>query len=225
MNMSDVQDCLASPSESEDCELAAAAILSLMAEETFTLTVTGSSDDTIIYYIAGYVAKRASRNMSCQSCLDEVCASSTSPQVRVEENEEAAGKDLSQRFLTQVSRGGLMHPSENVFLFCIMTEKVRENIFGDTESKKLFLSCAMQKDVFMSILSNVFSSIGTFPHICKDGHPLQKFWKMAGAAYVNCFIKNLTSETNDFLHAGRKRLEKGDPGARKIRKLQSCSSK
>ncbi len=121
----------------------------------------------------------------------------------IEENKETAGKDdLSQRFLTQVSREGLMHPSENVFLLCIMAEKVRESIFS--ESKKLFLSYCMQKDVFTSILS-VFNSIGTFPHICKNGYPLQVFWKMAGAAYVNCFMKNFTSETNDFLYTGRKR--------------------
>ena len=82
----------------------------------------------------------------------------------------------------------------------------------------------MQRDVFVSILSKVFESVKTFPGSCKEGHSLQKLWKMAAVA-VNCFMKNFTSETNDALHANRKRLDHGDPGLRKVRKLQSCSSK
>ncbi len=140
MTMGDIKDCLALHDDplKEDCELAASAILSLLEEESFDLNITGSSDNSVIYYIAGYVARRAMKNISCQACMDEVCTSTTQPKVNMEECSQAEDKELAQSFLSQVDGpwGSSSPVRASLSLLCI----------GRKGSNEHFYRLGVQKD-------------------------------------------------------------------------------
>lgn len=76
----------------------------------------GEGDEAVIYYVGGYIARGLLKKISCLSCQHMVSQSKESPQVDFVTDFPENSKN---RLLEQLNRGGLITPSDLVYISCL----------------------------------------------------------------------------------------------------------
>ena len=107
--------------------------------------------------------------------------------------------------------------------------QLRDEIFdgGDIQETFLAVKSVSQQAMFVALLSrkikNTPECSSLFSQQCESGHKFTSFIPTIAAKFFNCMSKTFVRKINDEIHVAKKRdvTEKGDPAARKIRKLQS----
>ena len=153
---------------------------------------------------------------------------------RTEEDFTRAKED----FLKSIDRGGLVTPSELVFLISFHANQLHDEVFTGGEIQKRFLATESQQSSFVELfrrkMENSPSAENIFNQKCNKGHCFLSFVPTITAQFFNCVAKNFAGRLNDEINrTSRKRaptegegfgkdIEKEkDPSARKIKKLQS----
>jgi hypothetical protein len=200
------------------------ALLTLMEDVTVEAMMSEDRDDAIVYFVAGYIARGLVKKQKCQLCIELICESTAIPPVRF--CDDANGTVERSAFLDQINRGGLVKPSDLLFIFCLQAHELQKILFGDEELKNTFIASECPRAVFTGLLiEKLESSFNTQQLLetkCSLGHDFTNVFRRAAQTYCNCMLKNFVSEINDKLHEARKRSAKSEPSAdRKISKLQS----
>ncbi|XP_022167049.1 uncharacterized protein LOC111031433 [Myzus persicae] len=82
--------------------------------------------ECVVYYVAGYLAKRVSKKTSCNACLSGI------------KNIDNHSNTQAAKLLNLKSRGYLTHPDSNFFMLlkliekCFVKHKDSQNVFDDT---------------------------------------------------------------------------------------------
>lgn len=205
-------------------------LLSLIEDKALDFESTEDGEEAIVYYVAGYVARSLLKVAKCQGCVRLISESDDVPPVLfMEESDE--GVHARERFLEQVTRGGLIKPSDLLYIFCLHAHQLHKVLFSDDTIKNKFISSHLPRAVFSEVLKQKLGSEDDTRSLvqvkCSMGHDMSPFLEKAGNTFCNCMLKNYVSEVNDQLHEGRKRKPNSDSGSaqtssssRKISKLQ-----
>ena len=197
-------------------------LLNLLEDSPLEIDMEADGDEAIIYYVAGYVSRKLLVGVSCQSCVQQLCESRDMPKVLF--TDESGGNPSSRTaFLEQINRGGLVKPSDLMFVFCLYAHALYKLMFDFEEAKEAYLKAKCPRKVFVSLLMEKLNCcFGTSQLLntqCSLAHSFKKHFEKAAVTFCNCMLKNYVSEINDKLHEARKRSAKPTASARKIAKL------
>jgi hypothetical protein len=224
-NLASMNNNSSGPSVQRDVDL----LLTLLEEEPLEIEMSEDIEDAIIYFVSGYIARGILKTTKWQLCSQLVCESRDMPPVLFcdDANSEPGRKSA---FLDQINRGGLVKPSDLVFIYyCIHAHELHHLLFATKDCKDAFLSSHLPRDVFAALLRQKMEGSHSTRQLletkCAAGHDLEKAFTRIATTFCNCMLKNYVSELNDKLHEARKRAPKAQdsktPDNRKIAKLQN----
>ena len=197
----------------------------------FKLTDDGdlsAADKSLIYYIAGYIAKACISD--CESCNDVVSPGKVSLDVNIEsttgENEDESCLQAKEAFIEAVSRGGLTRPSDYLYISAVHAAALYTHVFKDEQLRTALLATVNPRTTFIecyikSIGNDEFSA-PLLQIKCTEGHCHNKHIRRTAFTVFNISSKNYASNLNDDLRNTNaiKRAEKRSQAARKIKKLK-----
>ena len=100
-----------------------------------------------VFFVAGYISRSILKNTKCQHCPELLAKSKSAPQIEVAEDSTAA-----EDFLRSINRGGLVTPSDLVFLVCIHALQLRDELFDSGKIQEQFLATLNPQSVFVGLL-------------------------------------------------------------------------
>jgi hypothetical protein len=185
-------------------------------------------EEGVVYYIAGYISRSIMKRTKCEDCFELLIKSLEPPEIDFG-TEDAAARSGKEDFLNSIDRGGLVTPSELVYIVCVHAIQLKEELFDSGELQKRFLSSANPRAIFASILNEKITSYAECEELlnqkCNASHKFLTFVPVIASKLFNCLSKNFISKLNDEVHAARKRgggdASKSTAAKRKIAKLQS----
>ena len=130
--------------------------------------------------------------------------------------------------MESINRGGLVKPSDLVFITCLHASYLYQYI-RDEKLYKEFLNSVNPRSLFIEMfivkIEEVEETNSILTVSCRIGHVFIPYVRKIATTMFNMYAKNLTAEFNDEIHKGRKRnvegKEKRDNSYMKSRKLQS----
>jgi hypothetical protein len=226
-SLSDMDGTGSDPSVQADVD----SLLTLLEEEALEIEMSEDREDAIVFFVSGYVAKGLLRKTNCQLCVQLICESKEMPPVLFCEDEGLDGAAVAEKksaFLDQVNRGGLVKPSDLVFIYCLHAHELHRLLFATEQTKKVFTSARLPRAVFVTLLRQKLEANCNTSQLleikCSAGHDFSKVFSQIATTFCNCMMKNFVSEVNDKLHEARKRAPKSQemtPANRKIAKLNN----
>ena len=118
--------------------------------------------------------------------------------------------DTRQEFLAQISRGGLLKPSDVVYITCMHAFVLYNTIKMNSESFSLLLTSPNPRSVFTTYFSNLIEESNCVTSImttaCRGGHKFQIYVRKLTDILFNLMAKNYVSELNSSIHANKKGL-------------------
>jgi hypothetical protein len=231
LNMSEIKDLFEDSEDNQKADIFRNRdeVLELLSDKNINIEQVEDSESAIVYYVAGYIARSILRRLKCQLCADLICESKEAPEIMFAEDESSVeAKQLFASFLEQVNRGGLVKPSDLMFLFCLHAHEFLKMVLASASTKKTFLSVVSHRAVFAAALLKKMDTDqctkSMIENRCSLGHELSDVFSKVANSFCNCMLKNFVSEINDTLHESRKRgsgSAKTSQEEKKIAKLQS----
>ena len=195
------------------------------------------NDKSVIHYYAGYIARSIlqKKNIKCADCLQMVSNGKTlAPTIITDENDSDPDRDLlesSEQFTNLVSRGGLLHPSDILYLVCVHAWALWRDVRDDSTTMNSLMKTTNQRRVFVAAFMNKLEESERTQSIlhasCNKGHKFTGTIEKTCAAIFNGMAANMTKVQNSKVHAGKKRdatSTKPSAAKRKILKLSSGNS-
>ena len=194
----------------------------------FDFTELTRSDIPITYYVAGYLARKLVKKTKCKSCQELLSETNEPLEVEVEESlVQTDGLAAGKAFLDAINRGGLVKPTELLFIACTHASDLYDYIRGDKKLLSELISCKKSQslfiEVFMYKLERTSETRAIIETTCKHKHKFEEYIRQAAATMFNCFAKYLTSEINSELHESRKGTGTDMPEKVKIRGVRPKS--
>jgi len=224
--MSEVAEVLEEAHESAKLQVRedAAVLLSLLDADHLCNDAHFNKEEGVVYYIAKSLLKKT----KCGSCSTVLVKSLDTPNFDIDESDcDVEEKMKKETFLNIVDRGGLVTPSDLVYLICLHGLQLKAEIFDGGKLQEKFLACGYPRAVFVKIFERKIyntDSEGLFSQMCDEGHNFMDFIPIIVAKFFNCVSKNFIATVNDQIHAARKRrpqMLNNNSNARKLSKLQS----
>ena len=108
------------------------------------------SEKTVIYYIAGYIAKRLAKE-KCTDCNEMFSPGKVQLSISVEsdETDPSAAHDAKLEFVEQISRGGLTKPSDFIYISCVHASALNRFIFKNENLRKSLLATKNPRNTFI----------------------------------------------------------------------------
>ena len=137
--------------------------------------------------------------------------------------------DDSEKFLNLINRGGLIKPSDIIFSLSISSWILYKRIMDNNDSKSYFLSCKVQRPVFIKCLMIYIMENPLYDEInkitCTLKHSFDNKNKGFYKKIYNVIAKHNISELNSKTHRDKKRKASSEKrtNGMKITKLQSES--
>ena len=190
VSLSDI-DCAASEqaesaaAASSDCDVAADVIA-----DAITFRVEPStSDENIVYYVSGAIARSVVATTKCDSCKEALISHNQLPELQVEEELDTR----ASQFLNSVNRGGLVKPTQFVFEFTLHCWRVFEELRTTDELLCQLLQSQNQRLLVCRIMdrttyTNDYMHLLFGRNMCTAGHDLQNH---IVRRLFNCVAKNL----------------------------------
>ena len=183
------------------------------------------ADSNVLYFVSGYISRGLLSKLKCTYCSELIAKSKNVPEIRfIGECSESSLTCYSQ-LLNAINRGGLVTPSDMIFLATVQCWKLYSKILENSEAKDIFLSVSNQKKVFSALYCDFMLSSPEFISLCQskciNGHDFKTHFKHISTVLFNCMCKNLMGTMNDKIHQARKRASKEEKAERKIAKLSS----
>ena len=205
----------------------------LRAKDYSTLTcMKGStSDQTVIFYIAGYGSRSLLKTISCKDCGKLLIDNIAAPNIII--SNEGTGMseeeiEMKDDFLNQLNRGGLCTPSDVTYLSCLCAWSFFQEIVASQEARDILLNSNESLKVFVASLVEIMSWEDETQDIlelkCSAGHSFESIFHQIGSKMFNIFMKNYVNEQNSKIRGqSKKRKPAKEKDIAKIQKLQSTS--
>ena len=233
--MSDLKDIMLNNNDSSDKYTAEITYLSVMTSDFYfsESLVVPNDDQAIIYYVAGAIVrsliKKLSNKNNCEPCQSLLtCGKMNEAEIMIYECSSDHEKQAKEEFVALVSRGGLLKPSDLVYVTCthawLLYQKIKEN----EESFNFLISSSNPRTIFTNFFIHLLNENNTLTEIinasCVNKHTFSEFIKGITSMFFNLMAKNYVSKMNDQIHAEKRRKSSvtvQSSNARKIRKLAS----
>ena len=185
------------------------------------------NDKSLIYYVAGYIAKSSMSN--CENCNDLISPGNVPLPVTAESNDDVEESVLQAKeaFVAAVSRGGLTKPLDYLCIASVHVAALYSHLFKEEELRSALLATENPRTTFIESFSTLAEndefSAPLLQIKCNKGHSHIKYIRRTAFTIFNISAKNYASKLNDELRSigAAKRTEKRSKSARKIKKLQS----
>ena len=197
------------------------------------LSFSSSDDNSTLCYVAGAVARSLLKQLpkSHNECCSSMVSRGTSFKLAEDENFGASSDLQAEEFLMIVSRGGLQHPSDCVFVTCCHALQLYEKLKEHDDLQFLLMNSSNPRELFVTVFEKVIVSdhVSTLLDTkCNKGHSFRPMVSKITRGLFNLMAKNITAYENDKIHSAKKRnyaisSGKKTPDCRKIRKLSSNS--
>ena len=187
-------------------------------------------DLNLIYYLAGYVAKSLKSSLTCDSCKECLIASNNEPSNICQDERKCQGIGDGDNWSTKnhlyevLNRGGLISPSDQCFLSCLMIYNFFNKLMANQGTRKNVLEERYSRRIFCEAFTNLPSpEMKIFDKTCRKQHHFKPVLHKICFKMFNILMKNMVLKTNEEEMLKRKRPYNGskDPQKRKISKLQS----
>jgi len=176
---------------------------------------------SIVFCCSGKISRNLLRTNKCEECKDLIIQNK-----RVDFHfEEDSDITLRESLIRQADRGGLIYPSELVYLTTLFAVKLRDEIFSDPEVFRLFMSFRYPREVFVRIFEDRVNSLEKMNELlnqfCDNNHSFLSLISQIASSTFNFNAKNFCSKMNDEVHENRKRGSKAPKSAmsQKVAKL------
>ena len=199
--------------------------------DTFRFDEISIEDQAIVYAIPGYIARNIIKNMpTCQDCSECLSPGKVPLQLYFEQPDTSTDEtNAKEEFVRSVTRGGLIKPSDALYVLCAHVYMMYTFIINDEQKKQVLLSASNPRSVFVeTFIQKCEENENTCVILdskCVKGHCMKPFMVKGVFTMFNIFAKNLTSERNTEIHKKRKRVNISDAkktaSARKLKKLTS----
>ena len=176
-------------------------------------TSISDSEQAIVYYVAGYIARSLRKPIKCNACCF-LLSPGESIQISFEDG------SISKKEI-----GGLLKPSDILYTTCVHASQ----LFDVLQKNGLLTSLNKPRNVFSKVFKLKLLEKDHTSCIpsdsCQAGHCFETFVEKIAIKMFNIMSKNVASEVNDVIHTQRKRNKgcnsKRDLTTMKIRKLTS----
>ena len=145
-------------------------------------------------------------------------------------HETSSDENVNEKveFISIVSRGSLLKPSDLVYITCIHVRILYHHIKARKEAFDLLLASTKPQSLFTNLFVYILDDNSSMTEIttanCGNSHIYSTFAKNIASIFFNLMAKNYISDMNDRIHAGKKRnslITAHSFDARKIRKPTS----
>ena len=201
-------------------------ILVEMLDFSFTVSLTTSTDEMIVFYTAGAVVRGLKSNLKCPSCCDMLARGEL---IAMEDDETIENESEREKLVDMVNRGGLHKPTDLMFMTCIHAWNLYKHMQNDEKIFKKMMTAKYAQGVFVSVFMHFITKSTCTQHIyrhkCAAGCPFSEKLKKIATATFNIKVKNFVKEENDKIHEAKTKKKRtvADPktssAARKIKKL------
>ena len=165
------------------------------------------SEGNIITYVAGYIVHSLCKRISCENCKNVILSNEILPNLEIQSGD-------CENFLSNVNRGGLILPSNQVVTLCFYGYQCFSYL---TQSNTLsdFLKCSKPSSTYIAFcLQSIFDSFNlSFDVLCSISHNVKPIFCRILLSFFNTLSKNFV---NNLTHSSC--------AQRKINKLSSTSS-
>ena len=126
-------------------------------------------DQPIIYYVAGAISRAILKRTKCEKCLELLSAGNLEVVTTNFENMEGR-----REFISKLSRGGLLKPSDVVYITCIHAFVFYQSVKDNTVTFEFLVNSTELMSVFtksfVDILNESNSIVSILNTDCKKGH-------------------------------------------------------
>ncbi|QQP53561.1 Uncharacterized protein FKW44_006078, partial [Caligus rogercresseyi] len=98
-----------------------------------------SGEEGVVYYIGEYIARSLLKRTKYKSCSTLLAKSHSPPNLELLEDDKE-GSSKKEEFLQVLNRGGLVTPSDLVYLTCMEALQLKAELFDDDYTQELFLA-------------------------------------------------------------------------------------
>jgi hypothetical protein len=126
-------------------------MLGLLSCESIWSTTIDPKQVRIVFFIAGYVSRSAIKSTACSGCKGMLSKSNDLTHLQFEEPGTSAEKEAREEYVSLINRGGLVSPSDLVYVTCVHAIQLNQFIFGDKETKEAFLFTTVPRTVFVNV--------------------------------------------------------------------------
>lgn len=158
-----------------------------------------SSDSNIVYYVSGAVARSCLKLFKCSPCEEILICNEPFDHYDLDDSE-------FKTYFDDINRGGLVKPTNMLFLLGIHCYKLFYDLKHNTLAKQHFLESSCQKILFVNLVDRTTCD----EILCIHNHNIKKTFVMK---FFNCIAKNFVKD----MSAGTTSISK----TRKLSKLQS----
>ena len=212
--------------QEHDIELSSNTILEDMSNFNFeSKLMISSSDEAIIFYTAGAIVRSLLRNNKFEACTGML--SHNKETIIIGDNEENIVPE-EQQYISLINRGGLIKPSDIVYVSCMHAWSLYTFIMNDERLSQALLSAKNSRAIFVRVLLQEMeqsSSTNQLLHEkCVSGCLFKDKLKRIVLATFNIKATNFITEANDKIHSNKKRNNdnyKRPSTAKKVKKLSS----
>jgi hypothetical protein len=188
-------------------------------------------DQNIIFYISGYLAKSISKGLKCENCQN-LLKGKNELQILLDDKEDEDDDEelIKSSFLEQVNRGGLVEPSDLLFIVALQIWNFYCFIMNCDETKGILFNSKKSRNVFAEayLLWSEKELCSFGQEKCSSGHEFKTILRKCAVKLYNCFAKNFCNEKNSSIHSKKKcnssaKDQSSSKSQRKVKKLQSSS--
>ena len=180
------------------------------------------SEESIVYYVAGYTGRSLIKSMKCISCDELVSTGKCNLVVNfeVDGNTNDLEKGAKDEILSLVNRGGLIKPSDLLFVTCVHAAAFFKYIKSKEYIFNILINASNPRSVFSSLFMKKIEDNDETAALLNNECP------QIAMKIFNIVAKNFINERNDNIHKERKRkvnskLNKRDKYTMKQQKLSS----
>ena len=171
---------------------------------------TPTSDVPITYYVSGYVSRQLIKSTPCDGCKVTFSDDEQPLPINIDET-FASAEDIREgkMFIDTISRGGLIKPSNLLFVTCMhasdLIQYIQNNptilryMYNSVDSRSVFV------EAFICKLKENTDTQSILNACCTKGHEFKTNLRKVIGTLFNIFAKNMVTECNNKIHADRKR--------------------
>ena len=210
-------------------EICINAILQETDDFSFNVGSISSQDGATLYYTAGAFARSLLKWTKCVGCKDLVSAGKEELTIDTIDTTEFDTLPEEQKYIVLANRGGLMKPSNLLYVICEHAWSLYSFITGRKSTYHVLFACTYPRSTFVSVFLELLKRDDNtsilLTHECKNGCKFEEKVKLIAIATFNIKAKNFVSEANDKIHSSTSSHSDSNHkkfnGAQKLKKLKS----
>ena len=188
----------ANAKKSNDIKVEGIKFADLLADFSF---VKPRSEIPITYYASGYLSRRLIKSTECKECHSSF-TDEFQPMEYIEVDQESL--EEGEKYLNSINRGGLIKPSNVLFVTCMhasdLIEFIRHkpnllaHLYKSIDARAVFVQA------FITKLKGNDQTEAILKSSCSKGHLFKGNIRLIASCMFNMFAKNIIAEQNNKIH-------------------------